>query len=271
MTSQVDIANRALSLIGTRSQIASLTEQSNEAIACNKWIDTTRHEILRIAPWNSALNFNSLALICAAPGTPENPAVATSTMWTKGIPPPPWAYEYAYPTDCVRLLYVVPQFSTGFSPGVPITTAVTGGAPQFWNGPPVKFKIGIDQVINGKPAVGGPDVKVVLTNQEFAIACYTKDLSDPTVMDDQLQAAWAHYLAAMLAIDLTGDKALANMRIKSANDTIQIARVGDGNEGLTINDVTPDWLRFRGLDLAYDYAWTPMMGVIDFGGLLPTY
>lgn len=270
MVSQVDIANRALSAVGTRSQIASLTEQSNEAICANKWIDTTRRQILRMAPWNSGKNFNSLTLICAAAGTPENPTTGTA-QWQKGQPPPPWAYEYAYPSDCIKPVFVVPQFTTGFAGGIPITTAVTGGAPSFWQGPPVKFAVGVDQVTNGVPAVGGADTKVIWTNQEFAILAYVKDLLDPNVMDDQLQEAWAMYLASKMAIDLTGDKKLANMRIEDANRTIQVARVADGNEGLTINDVTPDWVRTRGIDFAGDWSWSPSWTSIDWGILLPSF
>jgi hypothetical protein len=270
MTSSVDIANRALSAIGTRSQIAALNEGSNESIAVSKWIDTSRRQVLRMAPWNSAKNFNVLTVICAAPGTPENPSAGT-VFWQKGLPPPPWSYEYAYPSDCIRPLFIVPQFNTGFSGGTPITTAVTGGPAPFWIGPPVKFSVGIDQVVNGVPATGGPDVKVIWTNQEFAVLGYLKDISDPSVMDDQLQEAWAMFLAAKLVIDLTGDKALANLRIKDANDTIQIARVSDGNEGLTINDITPDFIRTRGVDFAWDWAWSPEWGAFDYGGLLPSY
>jgi len=40
---------------------------------------------------------------------------------------------------------MTPQTATGFASGIPITTAVTGGAPSFWQGPPVKFSIGVDQ------------------------------------------------------------------------------------------------------------------------------
>lgn len=270
MTSITDIANRALALIGTRSSIASLAEQSNEAIQCQLYIDTCRRQILRMAPWNSCRNYNSLTLICAAPGTPENPTTG-APQWIKGQPPPPWCYEYAYPSDCIRPLFIVPQFTTGFAGGVPITTAVTGGAPQFWNGPPVRFQVGLDQILNGVPAVGGADTKVIWTNQEFAILGYNKDLSDPNVMDDQLQEAWACHLSGRLAIALTGDKALANLRIKDANEIIQVARVGDGNEGLTINNVTPDFIRTRGVDFAEDFSWSPNQGIFDWGGLLATY
>jgi hypothetical protein len=270
VTSLVDIANQGLSLIGTRSSIADLAEGSNESIEVTKWVDTCRRQVLRMAPWNSAKNFDTLALLSAAPGTPENPS-AGSSQWQKGLPPPPWSYEYAYPADALRPIFIVPQFTTGFGPGVPITTAITGGAPQFWNGPPVKFAVGVDQIVNGVPQAGGQDAKVIWTNQEFAVLAYLKDLQNPDIMDDLLQMAWASYLASKLAIGLTGDKGLANLRIKDANEAIQLARAADGNEGLTINDVTPDWLRTRGIDFAWDWAWSPGWGAFDYGGLLPSY
>src|SRR5215471_12429325 len=246
MTSEVDVANRALAAIGTRSQIASLAEGSNESIQCSLLQEALRDEILRMAPWNCATNYNNLALVCAAPGTPENPTQGAQT-WNKGIPPPPWSYEYIYPSDCLRPLWIVPQFSTGFISGVPITTAVTGGTPQYWQGPPVRFKIAIDQVLNGVPAVGGADTKVILTNQEQAILCYIKQITNPDIMDSQFVQAWTAALAARLAIPLTGDKGLAQLKIQEANQYITAARASDGNEGLTINDVTPDWIRVRGI------------------------
>lgn len=270
MTAEVDIVNQALSLIGTRSTVSSLAEVSNEAFAANIWIDKTRDELLRMAPWSCANNFNNLSLICAAPGTPENPTTGTAT-WQKGQPPPPWAYEYAYPPDCLRALWIVPQFSTGFASGVPITTAVTGGSPSFWQGPPVRFKIAIDQIgASGLPTVGGADTRVILTNQQQAILAYVKQITDPSVMDSEFVTAWAMVLAGRLAYHLTGDKALANAKLTEANSMIQIARTGDGNEGLTINNVTPDWIRVRGVDYSTDFGWTPNVS-FDWGALLSLY
>ena len=46
MTAEVDIANRALSAIGTRSQITSLTEDSNEARSCKLLLEPLRDELL---------------------------------------------------------------------------------------------------------------------------------------------------------------------------------------------------------------------------------
>jgi hypothetical protein len=272
MTAEVDVANRALALIGTRSQIASLQENSNEAINCNLIFASVRDELLRLAPWNCATNFNNLSLICAAPGTPENPSAAPLT-WSKGIPAPPWSYEYAYPSDCLRPLWIIPQFSTGFSGGVPITTAVTGGAPSFWNGPPVRFKVSIDQISSttGLPAVGGDDTRVILTNQQQAILAYIKQVTNSNVWDVQFQSALSFALAARLVFALSGDKGLANLKIQEANNMITIARQGDGNEGLTVNDVTPDWIRIRGISpISPNFEYSPNQQ-FDWGPMLTMY
>ena len=270
MVAEVDIANRALAAIGTRSQIASLTEQSNESIAAQLLLEPLRDELIRLAPWNFATNYNNMTLVCAAPGTPENPTTGTTT-WEKGIPPPPWAYEYLYPSDCLRPLWIVPQFATGFASGIPITTAVTGGVPQFWNGPPVRFKVAVDQIspVTGQPAVGGADTRVILTNQEQAILAYLRRITNPDVMDDNFVQAWVAALAGRLAIPLTGDKALANMKLGEANSYIQMARGVDGNEGLTINDVTPDWIRVRGI-LYQSWEYGPNQ-IFDWGPMLTMY
>lgn len=276
MTTDVDIVNRSLSLIGTRSTIASLAEQSNEAIAANTWVDVVRDEVIRLAPWNSVMTFNTLVLSCAAPGTPENPTTG-AVQWARGIPLPPWSYEYVYPSDCIRPLWIVPQFQTGFASGVPITTAVTGGAPAYWNGPPVKFKVSTDLldpvtfIPSPAPPVGtGVDTRIILTNQEFALLVYNKRITNPDVMDDNLKACWEMVLAGRLVWQLSGNSALANAKLQEANNMIMAARAVDGNEGLTINNVTPDWIRIRGIDYPYDQAWTPNIQY-DWGAVLTLY
>jgi len=197
------------------------------------------------------------------------------TTWGKGIPPPPWAYEYLMPPLCLRPRYIVPQFTTGFASGVPITTAITGGAPSFWQGPPVRFAVGVDQIdpSTGKPPVApavGVDTKVIWTSQEDAILCYNRQITDPNIMDSQFVNCWAAALAGRTVFQLTGDKALANLKLQEANSQIQAARSVDGNEGLTKNDVTPDWIRIRGVDYPTDMGWTPNI-MFDWGSTLTMY
>ncbi len=265
MTSEVDIANRALSAIGTRSSIASLAENSPEARQCARLLEPLRDELLRLAPWNCATIFNNLALICSAPGTPENPSTAPAT-WTRGIPPPSWAYEYAYPADCLRALWIVSQPSIGPSTSPPITLAVTGN--YFWQpaGMPIVFKEIIDQIgPGGTPLDGGTDTKVILTNQANATLAYIRQVINPDVWDVHFQQALVAALAWRLAVPLTGSKELAQLKMSEANSYIAQARATDGNEGLTVNDITPDWIRARGG--VYDSGWLPPGYAFNWGPL----
>ena len=358
----VGVTNLALQALGTRTTIASMTENSNEAIQANLSITKLRDDLLRMAPWNCGMNTLSLPLITAVPGTPENQSPATP-LWVKGQPPPPWLYEYQYPVDCLRPCWIVPQFTSGFAGGVPITPAMTGGMSAYWNGPPVKFRVSIDQffpvisasVVNGgsgyvngdfvtlaagsitNPPIGAPvvlqitgvaggvitsvavvnqiageatplggsyfsplqvpnpqaaastasgvgtgatfnltfgttigDQRVILTNQESAVLAYVKQVTDVNVMDPLFIDAWAMILAARLAMTTTADKALANVKVQLANGLVAEARKADGNEGLTINNVTPDWLRVRGIYYPTDFGWSPNQN-FDWGGMFPMY
>src|ERR1017187_4854539 len=147
MTTATDIVNRALQVIGTRTTVtdAELAAQStNESIQAALILTQYRDQLLRMAPWDCALNYANLNYITSVPGTPENTSPAT-TLWQKGQPAPPWAYEYQYPVDCLRACFVIPANQTGQAGGIPITTAVTGGAPAFWAGQTAKFKTALDQ------------------------------------------------------------------------------------------------------------------------------
>lgn len=360
MTSVVDIINRALQTFGTRTTVTSAefaALSTNEAIQANLIYENVRDDLLRMAPWDCAFNTANLTYITSAPGTPENTSAAT-TLWQKGQPAPPWAYEYQYPVDCLRACYITPASQTGYSGLIPITTAVTGGVPTTWTGAPVKFKVAIDQFYpvtaatvasggsgyavgdlitlaqapQGTAPVGAPvvlrvatlsttavatvtvvnqiageatpkggsyfavqtnpvaqgsttgsgtgatfnltfgaqdDQRVILTNQEYATLSYCKQVTNPNVMDTLFQSAWIQILGATLCVALTGDKQLANLCIQLANRDIEEARKADGNEGLTINDVTPDFIRIRGVNYPGTVSG-PYLGM-DWGPLWPTY
>lgn len=360
MVQIVDIVNRALQVPGTRMTVTTAelaANNTNEAQQINLQLNVTRRHLLRMAPWNFAFKTANLVYITSSPGTPENSSAQT-TLWQRGQPAPPWSYEYQYPVDCVRACLLIPATQTGFAGGVPITTAVTGGAAAFWQGPPVKYKVANDTFVpvtaaavasggtghaigdiitlvsgpNTSPSIGAPvqllvttvsagvitavsvvnvvpnadeviggsyflpqanpvaqgsttglgigaafnltfgtiaPQRVILTNQEFATLSYVQDITDPNVMDDAFQDAWSKVLGASITIPLTGDKKLANLAIGAANAIIERTRVMDGVEGLTINDVTPDWIRIRGVDFPEPYSG-PYTG-FDWGGMWPMF
>ena len=111
--------------------------------------------------------------------------------------------------------------------------------------------------------------RVILANQANASLVYCRDVTDINVMDDSFQEALAKVLGATICTPLAADKTLAKMAIEEANRAIAEAREDDGNEGLTINDVTPDWIRVRGIDFQdvytqdfYSFNWGPVWPVI---------
>lgn len=361
MTDKPSIVNRALQSFGARTTVTALqlaNNSKNEAIQANLIYDSLRDQLLRMAPWDCALNTATLTYITSTPGTPENTSAMT-TQWQKGQPPPGWAYEYQYPVDCLRACYIIPATQTGFS-GVPITTAVTGGAPNFWSGVPTKYKVQIDQFYpvtaaavvaggvghavgdlitlpqapQGTAPVGAPAVlqvltvgiggailtvapvnqvigsatpqggsyflpqagtiaqasttgvgtgatftltfgsqgsqRVIVTQQEFALMGYVKQVTDPNVMDPLFIDAWVQILGAYLVIALSGDKQLANLCIGRANSMIMEARKADGNEGLTVNDVTPNWIRIRGVCYTEEYSG-PFAQGFEWGPLFSSF
>jgi len=372
MTTDVEIINRALQRMGTRTTITAAeyaAQDTNEAKQARLLFENTRDDLTRMAPWDCTFFARNLTYITSTPGTPENTSPATN-LWERGQPLPPWAYEYQYPVDCMRACYIIPATLTGFSSGVPITTAVTGGAPAFWQGQAVRFKVATDtfypvtaaaivsggtgyavgDIITmplaaaGDPPIGAPvqirvltvngsgailtcevvnqiygqedndpkggsyfwrqtgtqtseggtveryseeatptsyatftftfgalgQQRVILTNQEYATLVYCKKITDVNLVDTLFQSAWISVLGAGLCMAITGDKSLANMLVQDANQDIIEARKADGNEGLTKNDVTPDWIRIRGVNYT-DTMYSGPYSTFDWGNLWGTY
>lgn len=114
------------------------------------------------------------------------------------------------------------------------------------------------------------DQRVLLTNQEFATLSYTRQAIDPNVFDPGFREALYTVGGGQLAMALKGDRNAANTLIQLANDKIKLARGNDGNEGLTINDVTPDWIRVRGINYTEGLMSGPYQGY-DWGSYFPLY
>lgn len=85
MASKTEIANLALSHLGTGNEINNLeTEKSTEANVIRRFYDTALENTERDFPWSFLTAFADLALV------EENPTDE-------------WGYSYRYPSDCVRV------------------------------------------------------------------------------------------------------------------------------------------------------------------------
>lgn len=245
MTSPVDIVNQALSFLGTQSQIQSLSENSAEALHASIHYDATRTDLLRKYNWGFARKQVAVALLKAAAGTANNPA------GTSPQPPVPWQYEYSYPSDCLmarRILPIIPP--SAISP--PLTGGTTANVPVI-QGPPIRFAVALDTDANGN------NMRVILTNMPQAQLVYTADVTDPNIFDSLFQSAFVGRLCARLVMPLSGDKALAKIAIDDGEKAEADAAFRDGDEGLTVIDSTPDWIRGRGF--ASDSMWSGDMMV----------
>lgn len=229
--SDVAICNLALDASGCRSTIQSLNENSKEAKACSRQYAIALLTILQAAHWNFARAQAPLTLLKDGTLTPPDSV------------PTPWIYEYAYPSDCLAARYIMPFIQT--SPGSAVGSQ---GLPSAI-GSTVRFLVGTDLDANGNR------IKCILTNQPNAILVYTCQVVDTGLFDEQFTLAFADYLAYRLSVPLSGDKALAKINYQLAQDACNRAQASNNNEGITVIDNIPDWIRVRGY--AADWAYPP--------------
>jgi hypothetical protein len=107
-----------------------------------------------------------------------------------------WTYAYQLPADCLRVLHVV-DLSDPTSDKIPFEIR-TGG--------------------------------VLVTNQAEARIRYIKDVSDPSLFDEQFVEAFSYRLAADLAMPITGKADYANSLTNLYNTTIRAAMASDAKE-----------------------------------------
>ena len=235
----VTVCNMALSAVGATSQIASLTEQSAEALACNLHYEQTLRELLSIHNWPFARANAALAVLQARAGTPENPTGATLTE-----PERPWSYAYGYPSDCLKPRYIMNLDTSGNAAtinGVPLTTA-DESEPYDIRTPTVKFIQGTISDTNGNRT------RVILTNQYQARLVYTVLVTDPDIWDSNFVTAFVGRLAQKICLHVSGDKNLLRLAVNAGLQAESEAKGASANQGITIQDWTPESIAAHGYD-----------------------
>ena len=264
--SQIDICNRALSVIGTRSSVggqaysllSSLTENTPEAQACTLHFEAVTKATLRLAPWSFARSVVQGALVAAAPGTLENPngiaplpLVPISAANPAGSTPTqivPWQYEYAWPQNCVRLRQVKTPFNspnqgTG---SVPLWPGVVQDPLYFGSIMSMSMQNRMPYQICLDADATGNQIKVILTNIEYALIVYTAAVDNPNLWDDEFSEAMVFLLASHLVGALIGDKQMDKELYEKAINAATTARAVDANEQPISPNHTPDWISARG-------------------------
>lgn len=260
MVALVDLANQALGEAAARSSIGSLDENRSEAKAAKLYIYAVRDQILRAARWNFAGKVDTLTLLKAAPGTPEN-STSTATSWDDTQPAPPWLYAYAYPANAIAFWRVLRQPTTQTSGGVPIYSAAAsnGYLPGISdNTSPAAFRVSTDDDDLGHAR------RVVLTNESQALGEWSRPVDDPNLWDAGFQEALVQALAGKLAMAVSGDKQLAATKFQMANRVILEARVANGNEGYTNITREAEWIQARS---GAPYAMLPGVLMAAYGPL----
>ena len=221
-------------MIGARTAITNINppDGSAEAAACATFYTPVIQSLLRAAHWNCARK--------------QVAASQLKTLFVNGVlqtgtaaPPTPWWYEYAVPSDCLKVRFIL-----NLTPQSQISPPLTSGSGQY----PVpqtlagfsRFTPALDTDANNNP------VKVILTNQNQAQLVYTADISQvPDLWDSQLHIAASSSLASYLVNPLARNAALLRDLVTSASGAIAAARATDGNESLPSQDNFPDWVRIR--------------------------
>lgn len=194
-TSIVSICNMAMGWLGARS-IAVLTENSPEARSCNKFYGPAREQTLRDHAWNFAEARVALASITVPAEYPE------------------YAYAYAWPSGCLRVLKV---------------NNALGGSE--------KFKIARAADESGR---------MILTNAKNAVLVYTANVSDPVTFDP----LYVRALARRLAADTCPELLKGNLKKAQEQETyylneIHKAQARDAGEGEGEEPEEDTWLVAR--------------------------
>lgn len=180
LTAPEDIINNALGRIGYKLRIGSIYEGS---AAANKALDLygqARDQLLRDDSynWQFAERNVTLTLLKSAPALAGGGyGYIPPTVWNPAVNPPlPYLFEYAYPSDCIKIRSLKP---TPFL------------LPEM-DPRPVIYKDFNDNSFN-------PPQKAIACNVPGALLTYTGQVTDPSTWDSGFTEALCEELAKVLA------------------------------------------------------------------------
>jgi hypothetical protein len=163
MSSDVDICNSALAVLGDEASVASINppDGSAQASHCARFYPLARDALLEMHNWGFATTRAPLALLATNPSTdPYNTALSS------------WAYAYAVPSDAINYLEVMdPGAVDEYSTGIQLANTIAGM-------PNVGLGKYVPQPFEIESGTDGSDI--LYTNQENAMLRYTRLVTDTT-------------------------------------------------------------------------------------------
>jgi hypothetical protein len=185
MTTQVDIANRALSAIGIRALIVNLTDSTDEAQVMNLHYDRALQTALAAYDWSFARQRWLL--------TPPTGGTTAAVGWTN---------IYTMPPNTVQFRGIFNGFAWGLPPKVPFEVFSGGDA----SGNPVSLigcntanAVGIITYLNEVPSSYSPQFLNALPIVLASLAAF--DLSAEANLVLQLEQLAQQMLASAMAVD----------------------------------------------------------------------
>lgn len=181
-TTVESVLNAALARIGYSTPLGFVYEGSKAGRVALNVYSQTRDDLLRSQDWEFARRDVTLA--------------------TNGqTAPPPWPYEYGYPTDCLKVRYVQP-----LSPG---TMPVYDPRPTLFT--------------EYNDTRTGSQTKVILANVTPATAVYTAQVTDLAAWDANSLEALIEQVARRLVPSLAGSPDLLKIEQQQAAMTTNAA------------------------------------------------
>lgn len=172
--SDVDIANRALTLLG-EPPITSLTGSNKAQVLCSQNYESARDEVISSHPWAAAVKRAALV------------QYADPTNYTM------YSYVYAYPSDCLRMIRIIPEVDT-----------------DTYDRYVMYLRTHLDEVNDIEEDAYGFVIEGndIYTNAPNAIAVYIRQVTDPNDFAPYLVEAISANLARKIAYSLTQSSAL---------------------------------------------------------------
>lgn len=200
VTSPAQVVNLALARIGYKKRIGNLFDGSDASKKALDVYGQTRDQMLRDGNWQFARRDAQLTLLKQAPAEGY-----VATAWTTAYPPPPWLYEYTYPSDCLKVRNIkAQQIFANYTPKA------------------VNFSVYNDTAYS-------PARKVILCDVgPTAIITYAAQVTNPATWEATFVDDLAAELGKLLAPALAG---LDGAKMAAVDAAMTTAKAAEENQG----------------------------------------